>query len=99
VEVQQLLNQLEPDYRMPLILRYWEDYSYEEIATALGLTVAAVKSRLFRARQQIAKLHGEREAALPPTRGQDGAGGGARAYDAEARVPASLRFAALGLGV
>jgi RNA polymerase sigma-70 factor (ECF subfamily) len=66
-EVQHLLNKLEPEYRMPLILRYWEEYSYEEIAETLGLTVAAVKSRLFRARQQVAKLYTEREAAGPPS--------------------------------
>lgn len=65
-EVQRLLDELEPDYRMPLILRYWEDYSYEEIAASMGLTVAAVKSRLFRARQQIAKLYSEHEAAPTP---------------------------------
>jgi len=69
-EVQRLLDQLEPDYKMPLILRYWEDYSYEEIAAALELTVAAVKSRLFRGRQQIAKLYTERQTAtLPPGSG------------------------------
>jgi RNA polymerase sigma-70 factor, ECF subfamily len=68
-EIQQLIIQLEPDYRMPLILRYWEDYSYEEIAQAMELSVAAVKSRLFRARQQIAKLYGERQAAVPPGTG------------------------------
>lgn len=65
-EVQRMLNELDPDYRMPLILRYWEDYSYEEIAASMGLTIAAVKSRLFRARQQIAKLYSEREAAPTP---------------------------------
>lgn len=96
-EVQHLLNQLEPEYRMPLILRYWEDYSYEEIAATLGLTIAAVKSRLFRARQQIAKLHGERESALPPSRGQDGTGSGARAQPADTRFPAGLNFALLGV--
>src|SRR5690606_34009890 len=62
-EVQTLLSQLEPEYRTPLILRYWEDYSYDEIAEAMELTVAAVKSRLFRARQQMAKLVQEQRAA------------------------------------
>lgn len=65
-EMQQLLNELEPEYRLPLILRYWEEYSYEEIATAMEITVAAVKSRLFRARQQVAKLYGERQTATTP---------------------------------
>lgn len=65
-EVQQLLSHLEPAYRMPLILRYWEEYSYDEIAEAMDLTVAAVKSRLFRARQQLAKLYATRESSTPP---------------------------------
>ncbi len=66
VEMQRLLAAIEPDYRLPLILRYWEEYSYEEIAETMEITVAAVKSRLFRARQQVAKLYAEREAAMNP---------------------------------
>lgn len=65
-EMQTLLQELAPEYRMPLILRYWEEYSYEEIAATMDITVAAVKSRLFRARQQVAKLYGDREAAISP---------------------------------
>jgi RNA polymerase sigma-70 factor, ECF subfamily len=63
-EVQALIGMLEPDYRTPLVLRYWEDYSYEEIAETMELTVAAVKSRLFRARQQIAKLYQDGQQAI-----------------------------------
>jgi RNA polymerase sigma-70 factor (ECF subfamily) len=66
VELQKLLNRLDPDYRTPLILRYWEDYSYEQIADTLGLTVPAVKSRLFRARKQMADLYREFEVAVTP---------------------------------
>ncbi|MEZ4868439.1 MAG: sigma-70 family RNA polymerase sigma factor [Caldilineaceae bacterium] len=69
-ELQSLLNELEPDYRTPLILRYWEDYSYEEIATAMDLTVSAVKSRLFRGRKQIAELYQSRTAPVPPSSGK-----------------------------
>lgn len=68
-QLQVLLNRLDPDYRMPLILRYWEDYSYEQIAETLELTVPAVKSRLFRARKQIAELYREVEVALTPPGG------------------------------
>lgn len=68
--VQQLLAQLAPEYRTPLILRYWEEYSYEEIAQTMELTVAAVKSRLFRARQQMARLYLEQESAAAPPPGQ-----------------------------
>ena len=42
-ELQALLGKLDPDYRTPLVLRYWEDCSYEEIAESMGLTVSAVK--------------------------------------------------------
>ncbi len=56
-EVQALVNQLEPDYRTPLILRYWNDCSYQEIAEIMNISVAAVKSRLFRARKKLASLH------------------------------------------
>jgi RNA polymerase sigma-70 factor (ECF subfamily) len=80
-EMQKLLQELEPEYRLPLVLRYWEDYSYEDIAATMEITVAAVKSRLFRARQQIAKLYGEREAAMTPP--------GAGAHAANRRATAS----------
>ena len=36
--------------RLALVLRRYEELSYEEIATVLDLTVPAVKSLLFRAR-------------------------------------------------
>lgn len=52
-QVQQLVNRLAPSYRVPLILRYWHDLSYVEIAEVMGLSVQAVKSRLHRARLQL----------------------------------------------
>lgn len=52
-EVQKLVDALPPSYRVPLILRYWYDLSYVEIAEVMGLTVQAVKSRLHRARLQM----------------------------------------------
>ncbi len=56
-EIQALLQELEPEYRMPLVLRYWYDLSYQEIAEVMGLTLAAVKTRLFRARQKLADAY------------------------------------------
>ncbi len=68
--MQGLVAQLDPDYRTPLVLRYWEELSYEEIAVSLNLTVAAVKSRLFRARQQLMALYQKQQTApAPPTSG------------------------------
>ena len=65
-EMQSLVNQLEPQYRTPLILRYWEEYSYDEIAQTMELSIAAVKSRLFRARKQMALLYQEQQTAMSP---------------------------------
>jgi len=49
--LQDLLNELNPEYRAAVVLRYWYDYSYAEIADILDTTESAIKSRLFRARQ------------------------------------------------
>ncbi len=54
--IQGLLDQLEPDYRAAVVLRYWYDYSYAEIAEVTGSTESAIKSRLYRARQTLAGL-------------------------------------------
>ena len=52
--IQALLNELSTEYRAAVILRYWYDYSYTEIADILDTTESAIKSRLFRARQTLA---------------------------------------------
>lgn len=52
--VGRLLDSLPEDYRLVLILRYWHDLGYSEIADVLGDTESAVKSRLHRARRQFA---------------------------------------------
>jgi RNA polymerase sigma-70 factor (ECF subfamily) len=54
-EVRQLLDQLPPHYRATVILRYWYDLSYQEIAEAMETTESAVKSTLHRARQMLAQ--------------------------------------------
>jgi RNA polymerase sigma-70 factor (ECF subfamily) len=53
-EVQTLLRTLSGPDRAAILLRYWYDYSYEEIADTLTLSVSAVKSRLHRARRELA---------------------------------------------
>jgi RNA polymerase sigma-70 factor (ECF subfamily) len=54
-EVRQLLDQLPPHYRATVILRYWYDLSYQEIAEAMETTESAVKSTLYRARRMLAQ--------------------------------------------
>jgi RNA polymerase sigma-70 factor (ECF subfamily) len=55
-QVQVLLETLQPDYRAAVLLRYWYDMSYEEIAETMETTVSAIKSRLFRARKMLAAV-------------------------------------------
>src|SRR5262249_48047346 len=54
-EMQKVLDALPAKYRAVLVLRYWYDLSYEEIANALSLTPALVKARLHRARELVAR--------------------------------------------
>ncbi len=53
--VQKLLQTLPEEYRQTVILRYWYEMSYEEIAETMDTTVSAIKSRLFRARRDLAQ--------------------------------------------
>lgn len=59
--VQNLLETLPADYRQAVVLRYWYDMSYDEIAEVMDTTVSAIKSRLFRARRQMAETSMELE--------------------------------------
>jgi len=54
-EIQSYLERLPGKYRAVIILRYWYDFSYDEIATALKLTPPLVKARLHRARELLAR--------------------------------------------
>ena len=54
-EVQTYLQRLPAKYRAVIVLRYWYDFSYEEIARTLNLTPALVKARLHRARELLAR--------------------------------------------
>lgn len=47
------LAQLDPAYRLPILLHYYADLSLEQVSLSLNVSVAAVKSRLHRARAQL----------------------------------------------
>lgn len=51
--VRELIRQMPPDYREIILLREYEELSYEEIAEVLGITLEAVRSRLARARNWL----------------------------------------------
>lgn len=52
--IRAVLDALEPIDRAAVVMYYWYDFSYDEIAEALSLTNSAVKSRLHRARRTMA---------------------------------------------
>src|SRR5581483_1559998 len=54
-EIQSYLQRLPGKYRAVIVLRYWYDFSYEEIAQTLNLTPPLVKARLHRARELLAR--------------------------------------------
>ena len=53
--IEELVATLKPTDRAAVVLRYWYDMSEKEIADSLSLSISAVKSRLFRARKQLAE--------------------------------------------
>jgi RNA polymerase sigma-70 factor (ECF subfamily) len=55
-ELDQHLAALSPKYREPLVLYYFEELDYTEIADILQIPVSTVGVRLARGRQQLKKL-------------------------------------------
>ncbi len=51
-----VVNQLKPKYRELIELRYFKEYSYEEIADALEIPLGTVKAQLYRAREFLFTL-------------------------------------------
>lgn len=56
--VRQAINGLKPKMRLPVLLKYIEGLSYEEIAEVLGCSKGTVASRLNRAHKALAKMLG-----------------------------------------
>ncbi|MEX1275883.1 MAG: sigma-70 family RNA polymerase sigma factor [Bacteroidota bacterium] len=54
--VSNALQRLSPLHRQIILLREYEDLTYEEIATTLRISTQAVKSRIFRAREELRTL-------------------------------------------
>ncbi|MDP2885914.1 MAG: RNA polymerase sigma factor [Ignavibacteria bacterium] len=49
------IDSMKPEYKEVLLLREYEQRSYEEIAVITGNTESSVKSRLFKARKALAE--------------------------------------------
>lgn len=52
-ELREAIDLLPESLRMPLLLHYMECFNEKETASALGITVVAVKNRLYRARKAL----------------------------------------------
>ncbi len=61
-EIRKALDQLSARGRMALVLRYYSDMSYEEVADALGVRRAFVGVVLLRARHELRKALGRSDA-------------------------------------
>ena len=51
-----IVSKLKPRYRKLIELRYFSEFSYEEIATELNLPIGTVKAQLFRARELLTNI-------------------------------------------
>jgi RNA polymerase sigma-70 factor (ECF subfamily) len=53
--VQAAIGELKPKFRLPILLKYIEGLSYDEIANVMGCSKGTVASRLNRGHSQLAK--------------------------------------------
>jgi RNA polymerase sigma-70 factor (ECF subfamily) len=57
--VRKIVAELPPDYRLVLVLRYFQGLSYEEMVGVLGWTLPTVKVKLYRARRAFAARYND----------------------------------------
>ncbi len=62
IDVSAALGLLPEEYRTALVLRHIADLEYEEIAAIQGVPIGTVRSRLSRARSQLAEILGNQNA-------------------------------------
>ena len=62
--LRELVNNLKPRYRQLVELRYFKEYSYEEIADELDIPIGTVKAQLFRARELLFGILKKRKSSL-----------------------------------
>ena len=62
------IDDLPVPYQTAILLRYGEEFSYEEIAQTLNLPLNTVRTHLRRAKQQLRAKLGATGGATPPLR-------------------------------
>lgn len=60
-QIEHYLDRLTPRYRTLIVMRFFDAYSYEEIAEKLGIPMGTVKTQIHRAREQMCCLISEGE--------------------------------------
>lgn len=66
-QLQNVLNDLPEEFRSPVILFYFEEFSYKEIAEHMKVPVGTVMSRLARAKAYLRQRLTAREAVAAPS--------------------------------
>ena len=56
IYMEKIIGMLKPEYRAVILLYYYDDLKYEEIAEALSCPVGTVKIRLYRAKYELKQL-------------------------------------------
>lgn len=59
--LRKIVYKLKPRYQQLIELRYFQEYSYEEIAKELNLPIGTIKAQLFRAREILFAMIGSTE--------------------------------------
>jgi RNA polymerase sigma-70 factor, ECF subfamily len=54
--MRKVVSRLKPRYRQLVELRYFKEYSYDEIAVELDIPIGTVKAQLFRARELLLNI-------------------------------------------
>ncbi|HER09267.1 MAG TPA: sigma-70 family RNA polymerase sigma factor [Bacteroides sp.] len=56
LRMREVVSRLKPRYRTLVELRYFKEYSYEEIAEEMDIPIGTVKAQLFRARELLLNI-------------------------------------------
>ena len=57
-KLKKMISKLNNDYKEIIILRYYQDLKYDEIARLLSISISTVKIRLFRAKKMLKDMMG-----------------------------------------
>ncbi len=62
--MREVVEKLKPHYKQLITMRYFDEYSYEEIAEKMDLPMGTVKAQLFRAREFLYNIIKDKEGSI-----------------------------------